>query len=103
MLSEKRISVGTKVTVCKIVKPRRSRGGRMKRSGLFTAQEKTLMSHKTAQKKGKKSSGIPPLIAIKQAKSIHFMNKPCTFLMVCLFASLGGGGRQCVFGERALE
>lgn len=51
------------------------------------------MSRKTTEK----SSGIPPLIVIKGGKSIHFMNKPCTFLMVCLFVSLGG--TVCVFGE----
>lgn len=27
------------------------------------------------------------------------MNKACTFLMVCLFVSLGWGGAECVWGR----
>lgn len=53
------------------------------------------MSHKNGKKKRRRN---PPFDSNKRGKSIHFMNKACTFLMVCLFVSLGGA--VCVWGKR---
>lgn len=57
------------------------------------------MSRKKPPEK-KLTSRNSPFDSNKQGKSIRFMNKACTFLMVCLFVTPGGGGRPvCVWGR----